>query len=178
LLEAKANLVAEPRAVYAHYRDDLSSNTGLVQPRTRFFTITMVTIRPGHEREFEDIHRTLKAARQRTGIQDNRAVYQVVAGMPRNIYLVFSAHRSLQNAGVALDPAVDDYSSDVDDSTRNRLDDYTRISVQSAETWLFSVSPAMSNPAGEWIVEDPEFWRSSPSLQRQAPKKPAENLPR
>jgi hypothetical protein len=84
----------------------------------------------------------------------------------------------LQNAGVALDPAVDDYSSDVDDSTRNRLDDYTRVSVQSAETWLFSVSPAMSNPAGEWIVEDPEFWRSAPSLQRQAPKKPAENLPR
>lgn len=179
LLEAKANLVAEPRAVYAHYRDDLSSNTGLVQPRTRFFTVTLVTVRPGHEREFEDIHRTLKSVRQRAGTLDNRAIYQVVSGMPRNIYLIFSAHRSLQNAGVALDPAVDDYSTDVDDSTRNRLDDFTRFSVQSSETWLFSVSPAMSNPAGEWIVDDPEFWRASPSLQRQAaPKKPAENLPR
>lgn len=179
LLEAKANLVAEPRAVYAHYRDDLSSNTGLVQPRTRFFTVTLVTVRPGHEREFEDIHRTLKSARQRAGTMDNRAIYQVVSGMPRNIYLIFSAHRSLQNAGVALDPAGDDYSTDVDDSTRNRLDDYTRLSVQSSETWLFSVSPAMSNPAGEWIVDDPEFWRTSPSLQRQtAPRKPAENTPR
>jgi hypothetical protein len=179
LLEAKANLVAEPRAVYAHYRDDLSSNTGLVQPRTRFFTITLVMVRPGHEREFEDIHRTLKSARQRAGILDNRAIYQVVSGMPRNTYLIFSAHRSLQNAGVALDPAADDYSTDVDDSTRNRLDDYTRLSIQSSETWLFSVSPAMSNPAGEWIVDDPEFWRASPLLQRQtAPRKPAENSPR
>jgi hypothetical protein len=27
----------------------------------------------------------------------------------------------------------------------------------------------MSNPAGEWIADDPEFWRASPPLQRQAP---------
>jgi len=96
--------------------------------------------------------------------------------MPRNIYLIFSAYRSLQNAGSGLDPAVDDYARDVDDSTRARLDDYTRISVVSSETWLFSVMPAMSNPAGEWIVDDPEFWRSSPAMQRQAEtRKPAEN---
>jgi hypothetical protein len=179
MLEAKASLVGDPRAVYAQYRDDLSSNTGLIQPGARFFSITMVTVRPGHEREFEDIHHTLKSVRQRAGIEDNRVVYQVVSGMPRNTFLIFSAHHSLQNAGLALFPAVDDYATDVDDSTRNRFDDYTRLAVQSSETWVFSVSPAMSNPAGEWIVDDPEFWRSSPPLQRQAaPKKPADNTPR
>jgi len=178
LLEAKTNLVTEPRAVFAHYREDLSSSAGLVQPRTRFFTVTIVTVRPGHEREYEEVHRTLKSARQRAGTADNRVVYQVVSGMPRNIYLIFSAHRSLLNAGVALDPAVEDYSADVDDSTRSRLDEYTRVSALSSETWLFSVSPAMSNPAGEWIADDPEFWRSSPPLRQMAPKKPAENSSR
>ncbi|MGZ4896256.1 MAG: hypothetical protein ACXVJ0_07340 [Candidatus Angelobacter sp.] len=155
--------------VFAHYRDDLSSNVGLVQPQARFFTVTLVTIRPGHEREFEEIHRTLKSVRQKASAADNRVVYQIASGMPKNIYLIFSAHRSLQNAGIALDPAVDDYAADVDESTRNRLDDYTRLAVQSSETWLFSVNAAMSNPAGEWIADDPEFWRSSPPLQRQAP---------
>ena len=179
LLESKASLVEEPRAVFAHYREDLSGNTPLIQPRTRFFTVTMVTVHPGHERDFEDIHRALRAARQRTGVADNRVVYQVASGMPRNTYLIFSAHRSLQNAGAALDPAVDEYAADVDDSTRNRLDDYTRVSIQSSETWIFSVSPAMSNPAGEWIADDPQFWRSSPILQRpSAAKKPAESSAR
>jgi hypothetical protein len=179
LLEAKANLVAEPHAVFAHYRDDLSSNSGLMQPRTRFLTVTVVTVRPGHEREYEEIHRTLKSVRQRAGATDNRVTYQVVSGMPKNIYFIFSAHRSLQNAGIALDPAVDDYAAEVDDSTRNRLDDYRRVAVQSSETWLFSVSPAMSNPAGEWIADDPEFWKSSLPLQRQtAPRKPLETSPR
>jgi hypothetical protein len=179
LLEAKGNLVEQPRAVFAHYRDDLSGNVPLIQPRTRFFTVTIVTVHPGHERDFEEIHRALRAARQRTGAADNRVVYQVASGMPRNTYLIFSAHRSLQNAGAALDPAVDEYAPDVDDSTRNRLDDYTRVSVQSSETWLFSVSPAMSNPAGEWIADDPQFWHSSPLLQRPSiAKKPAESSAR
>lgn len=175
LAESKANLVSDPRGVYASYRDDLSGNAALIPPGTRFLTVTMVTVRPGHERDFEDIHRTLKSVRQRAGTADNRVVYQVASGMPRNIYLVFSAHHSLQSAGLSLDPAIDDYSTEVDDSTRNRLDDYTRVAVQTSETWIFSVSPSMSNPAGEWLVDDPEFWRSSAPLQRQAPKKPAEN---
>ena len=179
LMEAKANLVGDARVVFAHYRGDLSSNLGLVQPRARFFTVTMVTVRPGQEREYEEIHRTLKSLRQRASAADNRAVYQIVSGMPRNIYLIFSAHRSLPGAGDALDPSVDDYAAEVDDSTRNRLDDITRVSVMSSETWLFSVNPAMSNPAGEWIVDDPEFWRSAPALQRQpAARKPTETSPK
>jgi hypothetical protein len=179
LMESKINLVGDARVIFAHYRDDLSSNTGLVQPGARFFSVTMVTVRPGHERDYEEVHRTLRSVRQRASAADNRVVYQVVSGMPRNIYLIFSAYRSLQNAGNGLDPSVDDYASEVDDTTRNRLDDYIRVSVVSSETWLFSVNPVMSNPAGEWIVEDPEFWRSSPAMQRQAePKRPAESSQR
>lgn len=175
--EAKTNLVSDPRVVFAHYRDDLSgSGVGLVQPRTRFFTVTVATVKPGHEREFEEIHRTLRIVRQRANAADDRVVYQVVSGMPNNIYLIFSAYRSLQIAGNSLDPPVDDYSSDVDDSARSRLDEDVRISVVSAETWLFSVNPAISNPAGEWIVDDPEFWKTSPAMQHQiVPRKSAEN---
>ena len=178
LLEAKTNLVAEPRAVFAHFRDDLSSSSALVQPQTRFFTVTMVTVRPGHEREYEEIHRALRSARQRASAVDNRLVYQVVSGMPRNIFLIFSAHHNLPDAGSSLDPSVDDYTMDVDEGTRNHLDELTRVSVMTAETWLFSVSPAMSNPAGEWIADDPEFWKASPALQRQGPRKSVEASPR
>jgi len=174
LMEAKTNLVGDARVIFAHYREDLSSTLGLMPPRTRFLTVTLVTTRPGHEREFEEIHRTLRSVRQSAKAGDNRLVYQIVSGMPKNIYLIFSAYHTLQTAGNGLDPAADDYTNDVDEATRGRLDEYTRVSVVSSETWVFSVNPAISNPAGEWIIEDPEFWKSSPGLQRQAgPRKPA-----
>jgi len=177
--EAKTNLVGDASVVFAHYRDDLSSSVSLVQPRTRFFIVTLVTVRPGHEREFEEIHRTLKLTRQRASAADNRVIYQVVSGMAKNIYLIFSAYQTLQIAGNALDPPVEDYSSDVDESTRSRLDEDNRASVVSSQAWLFSVNPAISNPDGEWIVDDPGFWRSSPAVPRQpVPKKPADPQPR
>ncbi len=42
LLEAKANLVTDPRVVYASYRDDLSGTSGFILPGARFFTVTTV----------------------------------------------------------------------------------------------------------------------------------------
>jgi hypothetical protein len=92
LMEAKLNLVGDARVVLAHYRDDLSSgNAGLIQPRARFFTVTTVTVRPGHEREFEEIHRTLRSVRQRSGATDNRVVYQIVSGMAKYLPDFFRA---------------------------------------------------------------------------------------
>ena len=176
LMEAKTNLVGESRVIFAHYRDDLSSSVGLVQPRTRFFIVNLVTVRSGHEREFEEIHRTLRSVRQRASAADNRVIYQVVSGMAKNTYLIFSAYQTLQIAGSALDPPVEDYTGEVDDSTRSRLDEDSRVAITSSEAWVFSVNPQISNPAGEWIVEDPGFWRSSPALQQRqaAPRKSAE----
>jgi len=174
VLEAKSSLVESPRTVIAHYRDDLSGIGALVKPRSRFFTVTLVTVRPGHEREYEEVHRTLRSLRERASAADNRVVYQVVSGMPKNMYLIFSAQRTLQDSGNALDPAVEDYSGEVDESTRKRLDEYTRASLLSSETWIFAVNPSISNPAGEWIADDPEFCRSALSPQRPSVQKPAE----
>ncbi|HZD93800.1 MAG TPA: hypothetical protein VE133_06070, partial [Candidatus Sulfotelmatobacter sp.] len=117
LMESKINFVGDARVIFAHHRDDLSSSSGLMQPRSRFLTVTLVTVRPGHEREYEEIHRILRSVRQRASAADNRVIYQIVSGMPKNIYLIFGAYHSLQNAGNAFDPAVDDYTLDVDDST-------------------------------------------------------------
>ena len=69
----------------------------------------------------------------------------------------------------ALDGLLD--YDDLDDNVRGRLRELLAQSVLTTRTLVFSVSPGMSNPAGEWLADDPEFWRSSPLVQRQQPKK-------
>jgi hypothetical protein len=168
LMDAKTNLVSDPHTVFLRYRDDLSRNPGFMPPRTRFFTITVVKVLAGHEREYEDSQRLLSNARERAGTADNRAVYQVLSGMPDNTFITFSPYTSFRGAADALDGLLD--YDDLDDSLRGRLGELLAQSVVTTVTFIFSVSPGMSNPAGEWLADDPEFWRS-PLVQRQPAKK-------
>ncbi len=171
LMEAKTPLVNDPHTVFLEYREDLGRNAGLMRAQARFFNVTIVRVYPGHEKEFEESQRIVRAVRERAGAADNRVVYQTVSGMASNTYMIFSPYHSFREAGEALGPFGQD--EDLDDSTRSRLRDLRGTAVQSSETFVFAISPPMSNPAGEWLVDDPEFWRSSPPLQRPvAPKKP------
>lgn len=171
LMEAKASLVTEPRTVFLRYREDLgrsSRNTGLARSGARFFTVTRVSVIPGHEREYEDSQRMIRGVRERAAAADNRAVYQVISGMPSNVYMTFSPHHSFREAAESLEGILD--YDDLDDSVRGRLRELTSVSVASAETMIFAVNPSISNPAGEWIVDDPEFWKTSPPLNKPARK--------
>ena len=169
LMETKTNLVSDPNTVLLRYRDDLSRNRGLMPPRTRFFTISVVTVLAGHEREHEDSQHLLRNARERAGTADGRAVYQVLSGMPERTFITLSPYPTFSAAAEALDGLLD--YDDLDDNVRGRLRELLAQSVLTTRTLVFSVSPGMSNPAGEWLADDPEFWRSSPLVQRQQPKK-------
>ncbi len=172
LMEAKSSLVTDPRTVFLRYREDLGRNTGtsgLARSGARFFIVTWVSVIPGHEGEYEESQRMIRGVRERAAAPDNRAVYQVISGMPSNVYLTFSPYHSFRAAAESLEGILD--YDDLDESVRGRLRELTKVSVASSETMIFAVAPAMSNPAGEWIVDDPEFWKTSPPLNRPAPAK-------
>ena len=163
IMDAKGNLVSESRAIFLRYRPELGNNRGLMRPQTRFFTATMVLVNQGHEREYEESQRILRGVRERAAAADNRAIYQVVSGMPQNTYLTLSPYHSFREAGEALDGLVD--YDDLDESVRGRVRELLSTSVFSTQTFVFALDPAISNPAGEWIADDPEFWKSSPAMR-------------
>jgi hypothetical protein len=163
IMDTKSNLVSESRAVFLRYRPELGNNRGLMRPQTRFFTATMVQVIQGHEREYEESQRILRGVRERAAAADNRSVYQVVSGMPQNTYLTLSPYHSFRDAGESLDGLLD--YDDVDDNVRGRIKELLSTSVFSTQTFIFAVDPAISNPAGEWIADDPDFWKSSPAMR-------------
>jgi hypothetical protein len=169
LADGKANLVSDPHTIFLRYRDDLSRNAGLVPRQTRYFNVTVVTVHPGHEHEYEESQRLIRSARESAGATDNRAVYQVLSGIANNTYISFSPYRSFRGAAEALDGLLD--YDDLDDGVRGHIRDLLSTSVVTTETFIFSVNPSLSNPAGEWIADDPDFWRSWPTAQKQMPAK-------
>lgn len=168
IADAKANLITDPNTLFFRYRDELGRNNGLVRPGARFYTVTWYTINPGHEREFEESQRLIRGVRERAGAVDNRVVYQATSGMPGNVYLSFSPYHTFAEAAESLERLLD--YDDLDENIRGRLRELFSSSVASSVSYVFSISPPLSNPAGEWIANDPEFWRTSPPLQRPRAK--------
>src|SRR5581483_11689049 len=94
----KADLVTDPHTIFARYRDDLSFGRGLSGQRTRYFVISIVSVRPGHVQTYGEIRRILRGAHERAGSAEIHSVYQVETGMPDGTFLIFTPAAGLEDA--------------------------------------------------------------------------------
>jgi hypothetical protein len=89
ILDRKADLVENPRTVFARYRDDLSYGPSLSGTHTRFFLISTVRVRPGHGAQFSELRRIVRGGHERARAADNLSVYEVESGMADGTFLIF-----------------------------------------------------------------------------------------
>lgn len=154
----KADLVSDPRTIFARFRDDLSYGGGLSGARTRYFLITTVSVRPGHGGEFAELRQIIRDGHESARAADNLSVYEVESGMPDGTFLVFSAAANLDDAGALAQFHGRGVENAIDDSARTQLRELSGTAILKSETILFAVNPEISFPAKEWIQGDPEFW--------------------
>ncbi|HEY1241630.1 MAG TPA: hypothetical protein VGF16_13785 [Bryobacteraceae bacterium] len=157
----KADLVADPHAIFARYRDDLSFGRGLSGQRTRYFAISIISSRPGHVRDYADIRRIIRAAHERASSGEIHSVYQVESGMPDGTFLIFTPAATLEDAGNTRQFDQNTFENDLDTQSRARLRELNDAAVVQSETQIFRINPAISFPAKEWMNADPEFWRQA-----------------
>lgn len=173
----ETDLLADSRGMIARYRDDLSYLPGKEPLGTmRYFSITRTQIRPGHNAEFEDARKQIKAAHLKAGLMDGFAIFQVTAGAPAGTFLTFIARKSLaeldqggQIHGASYQAALGG------DSGQKRLAALASSGTITAETNEFAFSPAMSFAAKDLVDADPAFWKPKPMMaapKKVEPKKP------
>jgi hypothetical protein len=155
----KASLVQDPYTILARYRDDLSFGRGLSGQRTRYFVISVVSTRPGHARDYAEVRRVLRSAHERAGSGEIHSVYQVESGMPDGTFLVFTPTINLEDAGNTRQFDGTTFENSLDTQARTRLRELNDAAVTQSETQIFSVNPAISLPAKEWVDADEEFWK-------------------
>jgi len=89
-----AKYIDGARIIQAQARTDLSVGTFPDLAKARFFGISTISVRPGHEAQFEAAAKAYGAARMRAVPKHGFRVYQVIAGMPTPTFLVFSTVES------------------------------------------------------------------------------------
>jgi len=154
------------------YRGELSFNPGVNIAQMRYFTITVVRVRPGHDSQYADYVRSIvNVARDKAKLDNYHvACFQVISGAPGGTYMFFRPMKSLaemdQNVGAKMRAAMSDDMKKAADKT-------SADAVISSESATYAFEPSMSYVAKEMAAQDPGFWNPKPVAMPKPRKKTA-----
>jgi hypothetical protein len=161
-------LHAGMRDQLALYRPELSFNPGVPIPLMRYFAVTTIRVRPGHDAQYTDyVQKLVNVARQKAKVDSlHVAVYQVISGAPGGTYLAFRPMRSL---GEMDDPIGMRVRQAMTDDQRKDADKAYGESVISSEVATYAFVPRMSYVEKEMSSAD-SFWNRKPEMPMPKPK--------
>ncbi len=143
--------------ILARYRADMSYGPRVSIPTMRYFDVTILRVRPGHETSFGELNKLVIEAHQQANVDERWATFEVVSGMPDGTFLVFTPMKSLAEMdtvaarhGTAFQQAIAPH--------RQKLTELQRAGILSTESMVFALSPRMSYMPDDFKAVDPAFW--------------------
>lgn len=161
--ESDGDLLTSFDQVVFIYNRDLSLNPVPDLANVRFMEVTAFKLRPGHDRDWENLVKLYKDGIQKAGISDaNWAMYHLAYGGGDD-YTIFSTDKSMadMDAGMADGKKFRDA---VGDDGLKQIDELMASAVISVNSQLFEINPRQSYPRPEWVKENPSFWNPKPMM--------------
>lgn len=158
LSRADAEHVSNSRTMHLIGRPDLSAGAFPKVSSARFYEITFLRVRLGHEQEFENAAKIYQAAYKRVAPTESYRLYQAVAGVVGPTYVVFVSAPSLADFDrmQSIDGAVMGSFSASDMQAMQKLFAEGMVNV---ETQRFAVNGRMSYVDDATAAADMAFWR-------------------
>lgn len=145
------------RIFQAMARPDLSAGDFPDLAKARFFSISIIQAKLGHEADFDAAAKAYGAARLRVAPKHGFRVYQVIAGMPSPTYLIISSIEDYAQfddttaAGLATVKAM----TSEENAARLKFQTEGAVSMVSNR---YRVDPGQSYVSQETRAKDPKFW--------------------
>jgi hypothetical protein len=171
LSRTDAEVLEGTRTVQAMARPDLSMGAYPDLSKQRFWEISIIRVRPGHEQEFDAAAKAYGTAAQRSAPNAQYRIYQVIAGMPTPTYIIFS---SVSSYG-AFDEMLADGMKTMQGANATEmaaLDKFSKDATMSWETNRFRLDPKQSYVSREVRASDAAFWGPMPVATRPAAPAP------
>lgn len=137
----------------------------------RFMEISSYHVRPGHNKEWTEAVKLVKAAYEK-GVPDSHwGMFAQQFGGDGGTYLVLTSHKSLAEVDKGL---LDDkqFVATMGEDGMKKLSELVAACVENSQHQLFAINPHMSYVSDEWIKSSPDFWNVKPAAKAAAaPKK-------
>lgn len=155
------------------YSEEGSNAGGIEISHMRYFEIERFQIRPGREKEWNEIVKLVKPALIKANPDTHWAMYYGVYGVPALTAIVITPLRSATQIdhAMAQEPK---FGAALGDDGMKKLSELSAIAIESSETNLFAFNPRMSYVEESWVKADPDFWKpkaaAAPAAKKGAEK--------
>jgi len=171
--EADGALLESTDRTVWYFEEEGSFNTSVDLAHVRYFEIERFTLRQGHEADFMEGAKLVKAAYAKSFPDAHWAMYSAIYGMAQPTYVILTPLKS----AAEIDHFFANYSKFAEamgPDGMKRLTELSASGIESSETNLFAIEPKMSYMGDEILNADPEFWRPQAAAAKKAPAKAAE----
>lgn len=153
-------------------RDDEQSYNPKLVPGTRFLDLSLYRIKPGHEAEWSEAVKLVKAGYMKAVPEATWTVYSEYYGTYGSAYLVITPLKSVAELD---DHMMGDrkWVEAMGKDGMKKLDELMASCVSEEQQNLFRISPKMSIPPVAWINAEPDFWAPKPTPAKKPAAKPA-----
>ena len=170
LSRADADVINSSRTIQAVARPDLSMGAYPDLSKQRFWEITMVRVRPGHEADFDAAAKAYGTAAQRTAPNAQYRVYQVIAGMPTPTYIIFASVLNYAAFDTVMADGMKTMQS-ANATEQTALQKFSTDGTLSWETNRYRLDPKQSYVSAAVRATDPAFWGPMPTAARPASRR-------
>ena len=156
-------LETSERTIIATRRSDLSYQANSIDlSKARFMRVLEVQVHPGHDEEFAEAFRVLRAAYLKIRADTPWVVYQVNVGMPSPTFLAFVPMRALkQNDDLLSWRGL--LREAEGEAGASHMQQIARDAYISSESNLYTIAPEMSHVSKAFASGDPAFWSPKPT---------------
>jgi hypothetical protein len=139
-------------------RDDLMHESGVAIATMRYMQITRVTLRPGHQADWEEYLKLLRSNLDKTQPGRHIALYQSAFGWENGgIWLLITPMKSLDEVDQANANSAT-FIRNMGDTNMKRYRELAGLAIESSQRNLYAFNPEMSYVQDEWVTADP-FWK-------------------
>jgi hypothetical protein len=139
-------------------RDDLMAEPGVAIPTMRYMQIIRVTVRPGHQADWEEYLKMLRSNLDKTQPGRHIALYQSAFGWENGgIWLLITPMKSLDEVDQANANNAK-FIQNMGDTNTKRYRELAGLAIESSQRNLYAFNPEMSYVQDEWATADP-FWK-------------------
>jgi hypothetical protein len=140
-------------------RDDIIPESGVAIATMRYMQITRVTVRPGHQGEWEEYLKMLRSNLDKAEPGRHIALYQSAYGWENGgIWLLITPMKSLSEVDEA-DANAAKFREAMGDTNMKHYRELAAAAVESSQRNLYAFDPAMSYVSDDWVSADPTFWK-------------------